>query len=182
VARLFLVRHGEAAAGFDHHLDPGLSALGREQAQGAADRLSPLPKMTLATSPMRRARETAEPLERVWSLRALVRPAIGEIQAPCRDPAERRAWLNGIMEKRWADLDESFQIWRGAVIDALLACAEDQVLFTHFVAINVAVGAALGDDRVTCFWPDNASITILESKDGRLSLIETGSARATMVR
>ena len=37
---LFLVRHGEAAAGYAQHRDPGLSTLGAEQAAVAAQRLT----------------------------------------------------------------------------------------------------------------------------------------------
>ena len=39
---LFLVRHGEAAAGYAEHRDPGLSPLGAEQAALAAQRLTAL--------------------------------------------------------------------------------------------------------------------------------------------
>ena len=36
---IWLVRHGEAAAGFDEDTDPALSALGREQAAQSAEHL-----------------------------------------------------------------------------------------------------------------------------------------------
>jgi broad specificity phosphatase PhoE len=63
---------------------------------------------------------------------------------------------------------------RQGVIEALLALDADSVVFTHFIAINVVVGAATGDDRVACFWPDNGSITIVEADGSSLSLIERG--------
>ena len=44
---------------------------------------------------------------------------------------------------------------RDDVIVALAAISEDTVVVSHFVAINVAVGAALDDPRVTCFRPDS---------------------------
>ena len=40
MARIYLVRHGQAAGGFDEDLDPGLSELGWTQAHAARDALS----------------------------------------------------------------------------------------------------------------------------------------------
>ncbi|MFP6853687.1 MAG: hypothetical protein VB939_10800 [Pseudomonadales bacterium] len=31
MSNIYMVRHGEAAAGFDRHVDPGLSKLGKDQ-------------------------------------------------------------------------------------------------------------------------------------------------------
>ena len=42
VTRLYLVRHGRAAAGWNTDPDPGLDAVGREQAAAVAARLAPL--------------------------------------------------------------------------------------------------------------------------------------------
>lgn len=39
---IYLIRHGQAAAGFDGHRDPGLSDLGRKQAIAVADDLATL--------------------------------------------------------------------------------------------------------------------------------------------
>ena len=36
MARLYMVRHGKAAAGWDGDADPGLDALGRQQAEAVA--------------------------------------------------------------------------------------------------------------------------------------------------
>ena len=66
-----LVRHGRAAAGFEGHLDPGLDAVGRSQAEAAAVALAqefktPVP---IYTSPLARARDTAAPLAERWGSR-----------------------------------------------------------------------------------------------------------------
>jgi broad specificity phosphatase PhoE len=66
-------------------------------------------------------------------------------------------------------------------VDALLALPHPMVVVTHFVAINVAVGIAEGDDRVACFEPDNCSVTVLDVEDGRLRLVRRGTERATRV-
>ena len=56
-----------------------------------------------------------------------------------------------------------------------LALDRATVVVTHFVAINVAVGAATGDDRLVCFRPDNCSRTVLDNDGGRLRLVELGA-------
>ena len=67
------------------------------------------------------------------------------------------------------------------MIEALRALCEDTIVVSHYIAINVAVGNALGDPRVTCFRPDYCSCTLLDVADGRLVLIELGAQGATRV-
>jgi hypothetical protein len=74
------------------------------------------------------------------------------------------------------------QTWRQTVLDTLCAIGTDSVVVSHFVAINVAVGAATGDDRVMCFAPANCSRTIVETDGGALRLVELGDQGATAVR
>ena len=57
----------------------------------------------------------------------------------------------------------------------------DAVVATHFVAINVAVGAATGDDRVWCCSPAHASVTELMLDDGSLTLVTLGAETASQV-
>ena len=71
--------------------------------------------------------------------------------------------------------------WREDVIAALTGRTEDTVVFSHFVAINVAAGAALRDDRVMVFRPDNCSVTVFESENGKLRLVERGHEAETKV-
>ncbi len=54
-------------------------------------------------------------------------------------------------------------------------------IFSHFVAINAAVSAATGDDRVLSFRPGNASITVFETDGTRLTLIERGLEAETQI-
>lgn len=183
MAVIRLVRHGEAASGWDGDLDPGLSRLGRRQAAAAADLLAPLPPASIVTSPLLRARETAAPLADRWGREPRVEPAVGEIVAPA-DAAglqARAAWLRRAMAGAWSDLGREHHDWRDHVVEHLLAMEEDTVVFSHFVAINVAVGAATSDDRVVCFTPANASITRLRNDDGRLVVEELGGERETQV-
>jgi broad specificity phosphatase PhoE len=182
VTRLYLVRHGQAAARWDQDHDPGLDDVGRRQARALAEELEPRGPLPVVMSPLRRTRETASALEERWGLTAAVEPAVGEILSPSEDLALRTAWLRDVLHHRWGELDPDLRQWRDAVVAALLAQPGDTVVVTHFVAINAAVGAATGDDRVVCFKPDNCSCTVMEADGGRLGLVELGRQRQTLVR
>ena len=63
--KLYLIRHARPAAGWGEDADPGLDATGQQQAEAAARTLAQtLDRMPIYTSPLRRCRETARPLER----------------------------------------------------------------------------------------------------------------------
>ena len=181
MATLFLVRHGKAAAGFDGHLDPGLDDLGAQQASATAGILAPHGPIQIYSSPLARARETAAPLTQRWGSEAVIEHRVAEIPSPTDDLAERSAWLGGIMGDEWKNLDQRLHDWRAALVDCLLSMKDDSVIFCHFIAINVAVGAATGDDRMICFRPDNGSITRIANHDGTLRLIELGREAQTHV-
>jgi broad specificity phosphatase PhoE len=173
VTTLTLVRHGKAAAGWGDDLDPGLDDVGRAQAATMAAALAGVGPLPIVVSPLRRTRETATPLEDLWGVTARVDPAVGEIESPSDGLGGRDAWLRGVMKGGWRDVPEVAG-WRQQVIDALTAVDTDTVVVTHFVAINVAVGHALGEDRVVCFVPDNCSRTVLRVAGGGFSVVELG--------
>lgn len=167
MSRLLLVRHGRAAAGWDGNLDPGLDALGRDQAETMAAALVGLGPWPMVVSPRRRTRETAAALERAWAVESRVEPRVGEIATPDGvGLADRGTWLRALMGRRWPELGRELQIWRQQVLDALWALDSDTVVVTHFVAINVAVGWATHDDRVVTISPDYCSVTALEHDAG----------------
>jgi len=175
VARIYLVRHGEASAHWTDADDPGLSALGGEQARAAAERLAPLGPLAIASSPLKRARETAAPLETVWQATAHIVDAVAEIPSRGVSRAERNAWLTRLMQGTWSSADAELRAWRNAALDFLVRCGTDIVVFSHYVVINAAVGAALERDDFAPFRPANASVTILDNAGGRLHLIEQGA-------
>jgi broad specificity phosphatase PhoE len=182
-ARLRLVRHGRASAGWDNHRDPGLDDVGRAQAEAVALVLAPLGPLPIVCSPMRRTRETAEPLATVWGVEAIIDPAVGEIVAPAGvEMGERIAWLRGAMDGSWSDLGEAHARWRSGVVDRLLALTADTVIVSHFVAINAAIGASVGDDRVVVARLDNCSVTVIDVVDGALRLVEIGREADTLIR
>jgi broad specificity phosphatase PhoE len=180
--RVTLVRHGRAEAGWGDALDPGLDDVGRAQADAVAEQLSTRGPRALVSSPLLRCRETAAPLESRWGREARVEPAVGEIVWPGQDFSTRAAWLRRVMQGTYAEQDARLRDWRDAVVDALASLTEDTVVFTHYLAINAAVGAATGDDRVAHFSPNNCSCTELEVVDGRLRVVSLGDQATTRVQ
>lgn len=178
---LYLVRHGRAAAAWDRETDPGLDALGHEQAKSLVQELGSLAPIELIVSPLARTRETAAPLAAAWQVEPRIEPRVGEIPSPVRGLAERGQWLRQIASRAWSQLDEPLRQWRGAVLAALSEVNREAVVVTHYIAINAAVGAAVSDDRVVNFQPDYCSVTILRSAGGRLELVRRGAEAATRV-
>lgn len=173
--RLYLVRHGKAAAGYGEDPDPGLDEEGLAQARTVASTLQALGPLPILVSPLRRCRETAAPLEDRWGAAARVEPAIAEVAAPVDDLAGRSAWLGGAMAGHWSDLEEAPRRWRERLLECVRGVDTDTVLVTHFVAINAVIGAATGDPRVLVDRLANASITTIDQRDGTLELVGSGA-------
>ncbi|MGD9935064.1 MAG: histidine phosphatase family protein [Dehalococcoidia bacterium] len=178
---IYLVRHGLAEAGVDA-LDPGLAPLGRQQADAAANALRDLRAGRLLVSPLRRTRETAEPIAEALTLEAEVRDEVAEVFDPSWPATERQAMIGPFMAGKWHDQPERLQDWRKRVLDAVLtaglaaeASGLDLVIVSHYIAIGVAIGAATGDDRVVPIPMANASITRMTAGHGGLSLLEAAS-------
>ena len=169
---LILVRHGEAASGWTDDANPGLSELGAQQARDVADRLVTIGPRRILTSPLLRCRETAAPLAEKWGVAPVVTARVGEIQAPDHDVATRGPWLREVLAKRWTELPADQQQWRADVLACLLEQPDDCVIFTHFVAINAALGSATADGRVVCRTVANCSTTFLDSDGESLTLVE----------
>ena len=180
---ILLVRHGQAAAGFGSHRDPGLDDVGRAQAEATAEELAtrfeePVP---IYSSPLKRAQETAAPLARRWGSEVILEPRVAEIPSPTEDLRERARWLRGVMVGKWSDLPEELLRWRQEMIDCVLGFERDAVVFCHFIATNVVVGAATGAEELIVFRPDNASVTVVGEHAGQLELIALGEEANTQV-
>ena len=161
--RIYLVRHGEAAASWGQSADPGLSELGREQAQQAACDLQSCvdANATLISSPLQRAQQTAEPLALALGLDCRIDTRFREIPSPV-PLEERQAWLRDFMTGQWSDQGEDLVAWRSGIQTALAELPAAAVVFTHFLVLNTIVGAVQDRDETLVFWPANASITELE--------------------
>ena len=186
---LYLVRHAKPAATWGEDPDPGLDATGHSQAQKTADHLAAREStLQILTSPLRRCRETAVPLEKQWSRSAEIFTPVAEIPSPPLGLAERHTWLQRAMSGSWSELQSispagspDFVAWRDAVIESVKELAAPAVIYTHFIAINVIVGAARGSDAVVCFRPDHASVTVIDSDHKELRIVELGREAITTV-
>ncbi len=81
--RIYLVRHGESTWNGQQRIqgrsNPSLSARGLQQSAAVARRLRRLPVDRLVTSPLRRARQTAEAVGRSVGKRIEIAPELAEI-------------------------------------------------------------------------------------------------------
>ena len=188
MARVYMVRHGRAAAGWNVDPDPGLDELGRSQALAAAAELVPRGRMDVVTSPLLRCRQTAFPTTAAWESEARVDPRVGEIPSPEGYTLENRVdWLREAMAGTWAQVAERsgahYAAYRDDIVRAVSSLSEDTVIFSHFIAINAVIGAATDDDRVVIASLDNCSITMFDTEpDGRLTLVQTGGEADTLIR
>jgi probable phosphoglycerate mutase len=180
---IYLVRHGEAAAHWHESDDPGLSDRGRRQAEEAARLLQERVDagIRLLSSPMRRARETSQPLAGVLGAEVAIAEPFREIPTPVQ-LADRQTWLGRIARQAWDEQVDLVRDWRDGLLHQLRRIHEPTVVFTHFMVLNAIVGDLTSDQRVVCFMPDNASITTLRRERGELRLVELGRQFRTEVR
>ena len=206
MARIQLVRHGQAAASFTDDADPGLDKLGIDQARAVADQLRSNLPLLLISSPLKRARETAAPLllmqvdalssesiridtshvetlplETLHIETLHIETRMSEIPSPGLSLSDRGAWLGQVMQGQWSEQSGSLSEWRTDLISCLNEQQQDCVIFTHFVAINVAVGYAEGNDQVSIFRPGNTSITELVTDGESLTLAKRGEQAVSIV-
>lgn len=187
--RLYFIRHARPSANWGEEPDAGLDLTGIEQAKAAARALAQtLEPMPIYTSPLRRCRETALPLERLWQQTAQVLDAVAEIPSPPLHLPEKQQWLKQAMNGTWQELRDSvppdspdYLVWREKLLSSLAGISSDSVIFSHYIAINVVVGAAQARDEVVCFRPDHASVTCVELSGGRLKVLGLGRERDTSV-
>ncbi|UCD66991.1 MAG: histidine phosphatase family protein, partial [Betaproteobacteria bacterium] len=71
--------------------------------------------------------------------------------------------------------------WRETLLNSLPQMNEDRVIFSHYIAINVVVGAAQARDKVVCFRPDHTSVTCVEVSAGELKVVALGRENQTTV-
>ena len=201
---IYLVRHGEAAASWGNHPDPGLSELGHKQAEAAAGTLLSLGARSAISSPMQRCRETAQPFERLRSegfvhfhdidvfhidtgaferlagVTAAVEPVVSEIETP-EGVEDRVAWLQAYMAGTWSAEGAAHDVWRRRIAEALALLPDNTAVFSHFVAINAVVSLIDNDDRTTVFRPGHCSITWVDFSGAVPRIVEYGSQAATRV-
>lgn len=178
--------------------DPQLSQRGHEQAERLVDVLALEDVDALYTSPSRRARETAAPLERALGMTALIDDGLAEFDSKDTSyvPVEE---LKAAGDPRYTALvhgdiyshDVDPAAFRARVVEAVERVVAQHpggkaVLFSHAGAINAAAGHVLSQEKTIWFPPAYCSITrIGAARDGRrgiISLNETGHVRHLLPR
>ena len=173
--------------------DPQLDERGIEQARRLVEVLSADAVDALYTSPSRRARETAAPLEAALGMTAVVDDGLAEFDSKDSSyvPVEE---LKAAGDPRYTALihgdlyshDVDPVAFRARVVEAVERIVARHpggraVLFSHAGAINAAAGHVLSQQKTIWFPPAYCSITrIGASRDGRrgvISLNETGHVR-----
>ena len=192
MTRIYMIRHGKAAAGWDGDADPGLDALGQSQAEALAEKVKGLiaQPVAIVSSPLKRCQETAAPLAAAWGVTTQIEAGVGEIPSPLTDLTERTQWLRRVMAGAWdglyndavsVDSGVDFRGWNNNVLATLNNMQGDAVvIFSHFIALNAAYCAATGAADVVSFAPANCSLSIFETDGAKLSLIEQGEETEDM--
>jgi broad specificity phosphatase PhoE len=190
--KIVLVRHGRPDEGHaERPHDPPLGHDGVQQARQTAALLAREGIGRVVTSPLLRARQTAEPLaERLgvalevvdgWAEADRNLPLYRSVETlKAQGPTEWRRFLDDPV--RYVGGDP--QAFRAAVLgalDALIESArrEDHIaVFSHGLAINVVLSHALGLERIIHFPPGYGSVTRLRVRSSRaigiVSVNETG--------
>jgi probable phosphoglycerate mutase len=190
---LVLVRHGETDWNRDNrfqgHADPPLNDTGRAQAQVLAANLGAVTFAAAYTSPLRRARETAEVLGAVLGLTPVADASLKEVdvgswsgltrtEVEARFPAGFARWLEG--RDGWED-GETNDVIGARVVAGLLkigAAHPDTAVLavTHGGPIRSALAAA---DRIpfqgahrSTHGIGNCSVVELAVRDGALERID----------
>jgi probable phosphoglycerate mutase len=190
--KIVLVRHGRPDEGHATRAhDPPLSAEGRAQARGVADVLARENIVRIVTSPLCRARETAEPLALRLGMEAEVVDGWAEADRHLtryRSLETLKAQGDGEWQRF---LDDPVRYMGGdpalfrsgvlAALDALVASGPRDAhlaVFSHGLPINVVLSHALGLERIVHFPPAYGSLTRLRARAskaiGIISVNETG--------
>lgn len=174
--KLVLVRHGrpdESDALRPH--DPPLTDLGHQQAVAVAGRLARRGITHIVSSPLLRARETAQPLADRLGLPIQIIDGWAEADRNTqryRSTETLRAlgateWTR-FLEDPVTYLGGNAEHFRGEVLSALaltmaLPSAGAVAVFTHGLPINLVLSQALGLPRIVHFSPGYGSVTQLRA-------------------
>ncbi|MCV6615459.1 MAG: phosphoglycerate mutase family protein [Cellvibrionaceae bacterium] len=181
MAKIILVRHGQAAAGWGTDPDPGLSELGRQQAREAASALAAYRGFQILSSPKARAQETAAIATEGFSGGIRIEPRVIEIPSGERPLSERGSWLKQVFSGSWGEQESQVQNWRNKIVAMLTGLEKDTIIFCHFVVINGVLAAAKNSDRVLQAKPDYCSTWVFETDGEGLSIIASGAEDKSLV-
>lgn len=180
---LLLIRHALPLRidGGDGPADPELSETGHQQAAALADWLEHEHLDAVWSSPMRRARQTAGPIEAAFGLDAHIDDDLREFDADESHyiPIEE---LRGTDDPRWRELVErlgapeqfAFRDQAAAAVERVVEAHGGQTVAVvcHGGVINAYLSTILGIDRPLFFEPSYTSISrVKASSRGHRSLV-----------
>jgi broad specificity phosphatase PhoE len=188
---LYLIRHGEsthnAAGRIQGQSDAALSELGRRQGFAAAEVLRSLPLDAIYSSPLRRAKETAEAVAAPHNLPIQTDPRLMELHVGVFQDRLRTELAEEYPDElsRWLSGDEDFVIPGGEsrrqltargceAIRSIVASGHSQiVIVTHGGLLSVVLRSLLGlSEPLPPFSIQNGSITRLSvDSAGRFELL-----------
>lgn len=178
---IYLIRHGEAAAKWSQSRDPGLSDLGRQQSRDLLKNFSePNSILSIYSSPLRRARETAIPLSNKLGIEPLIDNSYRELPSP-DNLDDRAGWLRARMTETWSEQEKGLRQWREQAVQTLMTLQQDSAIFSHYMLINAVVSLVTGNDDMVCFKPDNGSVSHFQLSGGQLNLLSLGREFNTRV-
>lgn len=173
------------APGAQASADPPLTDVGRVNAGRTAAWLARETVDLVVSSPLLRARQTAEPLADALGLGVEIVDGIGEFDArdasyiPFEEmPRDHEKW-QAMVDGHWSEIDgwmdpHEFRNQVVGALDGLIAANPGRrvVAFTHGGAINTYLADILGIDRYLWFYPGYASIhRVVASRNGVRSVV-----------
>lgn len=184
MTNIYLIRHGEAAQAWDEAPNPGLSLNGQQQAVALANAY--LPKIVgnqfqLMTSPLLRAKQTAEPFRNTIG-QPIIQPHFAEVPSPGIALADRRNWLKALFTKTITELEQPQLEWRNNIIQAMQSLEKNTLIFSHFMTINAIVGWIRGNEKVVSYYPNYCSITHLEKVGNQFRIKSLGKELDTIIQ
>lgn len=188
---IYMVRHGEPEAGFTKRylgrLDPGLSPEGAAQAARAAERVKPLAPQRCFSSPLLRARDTAQVIADACGLAVEPTDLLLEInfgllegltfkEASALYPKATDSWQALSDDFTFPEGENFFEFNRRAARMAALAreSAEERVLLVaHGGVLRGVLCNLLGveADGPLRFRPSYAALTTVEIGDGGYAVL-----------
>lgn len=176
--------------------DPGLTAEGRRQSELLAEYLSTESIDALYVSPLRRARETSAPLERLLGLQATVVEGVAEFDRDSSEyipieelKAENDPRFHDLTSSAWAGNDPRHEFVarvRAAVDEIIVAHPGGTVVvICHGGVVNLVLSDVIGiqSDGPGFFYPNYTSIhRVAASRSGVRSIVtinETSHLRNT---
>ncbi len=196
VTKIYLIRHGESEANSKHvfigHTDLDITEKGHLQAEAAAQYLKDIHADVIYSSNLIRAYNTALHTAKVKNMDVIKTVKLREIYAGLWEtlhmdeieekyPEDRDTWRNNIGLSRPTG-GESFIEVRDRVAVALKEIAEENegksvFCFTHAAVIRSISAYYMGlspEETKNVPWADNASVTEIEYKDGKFTVVRYG--------